>query len=85
MGGAGGSVRLRVRGPDGTEPAIHRRVTDRRPRSETSSSLTSLLLAPGECGHGGRGGAKLLGRAEDSLKPGAGRAQTQGWRPHFTL
>lgn len=30
----------------------------------------------------GWGGAKLRGRAADSLKPRAGRAQTQGRRPH---
>ena len=35
-------------GPDGTEQASHLRVTARLPRSETSSSVTSLLLAPGE-------------------------------------
>lgn len=54
--GAGGSGRLRVCGPDGTEQASHLRVTARLPRSKTSSSVTSLLLAPG--GSVGMGGGE---------------------------
>lgn len=84
VAGARGSVSLRVRGPDGTEQANHRPVTTKRPRSETYSSVSSLLLAPGAWAWG-LGGAELQGAPEDSLKPGDGWAQTQGRRPHFTL
>lgn len=82
--GARGSISLRVRGPDGTEQASHRPVTAKRPRSETSSSVSYLLLPP-RAWSWGLGGAELGGAAEDSLKPGDGWIQTQGRRPHCTL
>ena len=68
----GRSERRRVCGADGAEQASHRRVTARRPRSETSSSVTSLLLAPAECVGMG------VGRRE-APRPGRRFFKAQGW------
>ena len=68
----GRSERRRVCGADGAEQASHLRVTARRPRSETSSSVTSLLLAPAECVGMG------VGRRE-APRPGRRFFKAQGW------
>lgn len=69
---AGGSERRRVCGPDGAEQASRRQVTARQPRSETSSSVTSLLLAPAECVGMGAG-------RREAARPGRRCFKARGW------
>lgn len=76
-GGSGEGGARRISTAEGawvgrTEQASHRRVTARRPRSETSSSVTSLLLAPGESA--GMGAGK-----REAPRRGGGFFKAQGW------